>query len=405
MAVTLNTNVSSLHAQRLLKERAELQQTSLDHLSTGNKISSARDDAAGLQISNRLSQQSTGFDVASKNANDAISMVQTAEGALDEYNENLMRMRDLTLQYANGSTSSDDRESIEKEFSELRDDLHRIAQTTNFAGDAILNGTNSRRSFQIGASSGEAVQINLPDLSEMTKKDNGDSRPILARYSYFDADWQGRKGDKILFENANDRKEPWVSVTIQAGDSMDDVANAINAQTDGQIRARVEQVNGDKEDGDISGSRLVYYSTEPDSLFINREIINDQHGKTHNAFKGIVGVLGLKIDGDGNKVADHIPTVDDLKDTDYSIRKFDQVLANVGKMRGDLGASENRLDHALMNLAKSSESVAVSNSKIKDTDYAKASGVMTKQNILMQSTTSMLAQANRRPQDALGLLG
>lgn len=141
MAINVNTNVSAMTAQRYLNQAAEGQQKSMERLSSGYKINSAKDDAAGLQISNRLNAQSRGLDMAVKNANDGISIAQVAEGAMNESTNILQRMRDLSLQSANGSNSKSERVAIQEEVTALNDELNRIAETTSFGGNKLLNGT------------------------------------------------------------------------------------------------------------------------------------------------------------------------------------------------------------------------------------------------------------------------
>ncbi|MGL5408122.1 MAG: flagellin, partial [Shewanella sp.] len=141
MAITVNTNVTSMGAQKNLNKSNSALQTSMERLSSGLRINSAKDDAAGLQISNRLTSQINGLDVAMRNANDGISIAQTAEGAMQESTNILQRMRDLSLQSANGSNSSDDRAAMQKEISALQTELTRIADTTSFGGLKLLDGS------------------------------------------------------------------------------------------------------------------------------------------------------------------------------------------------------------------------------------------------------------------------
>ncbi|WP_038886567.1 flagellin N-terminal helical domain-containing protein, partial [Vibrio rotiferianus] len=169
MAVNVNTNVSAMTAQRYLNNANSAQQTSMERLSSGFKINSAKDDAAGLQISNRLNVQSRGLDVAVRNANDGISIAQTAEGAMNETTNILQRMRDLSLQSANGSNSKAERVAIQEEVTALNDELNRIAETTSFGGNKLLNGTHGSKSFQIGADNGEAVMLELKDMRSDNK--------------------------------------------------------------------------------------------------------------------------------------------------------------------------------------------------------------------------------------------
>ena len=161
MALTVNTNVSSLNAQRNLTKSGEGLATSMERLSSGMRINSAKDDAAGLQISNRLTSQINGLAVAQRNANDGISMAQTAEGAMQESTNILQRMRELSLQSANGSNSDTDREALQKEVTALKNELTRISDTTSFGGQQLLNGDFGSKQFQVGANANETISFSL----------------------------------------------------------------------------------------------------------------------------------------------------------------------------------------------------------------------------------------------------
>ncbi|MBB1290959.1 flagellin, partial [Pseudoalteromonas sp. SR43-6] len=165
MALTVNTNVSSLNAQRNLTKSGEGLATSMERLSSGMRINSAKDDAAGLQISNRLTSQINGLAVAQRNANDGISMAQTAEGAMQASTDILQRIRELALQSANGSNSDTDRQALQKEVSALQTELTRIAETTSFGGQMLLDGSFGTKTFQVGANENETISMSLGDIS------------------------------------------------------------------------------------------------------------------------------------------------------------------------------------------------------------------------------------------------
>src|SRR5690554_1471084 len=148
MALSVNANAASLNTQRNLSNSSNALATSLQRLSTGSRINSAKDDAAGLQIANRLTSQINGMGVAVKNANDGISMAQTAEGALEQSTNILQRMRDLSLQSANGSNSTEERKALNAEVNELKKELDRIANTTSFGGRKLLDGSFQATTFQ-----------------------------------------------------------------------------------------------------------------------------------------------------------------------------------------------------------------------------------------------------------------
>lgn len=165
MALTVNTNIPSLNTQRNLTSTSNALNTSLERLSTGSRINSAKDDAAGLQISNRLTSQISGLNVAVRNANDGISLSQTAEGALQQSTNLLQRMRDLSIQSANGSNSDSDRASLQKEVSALQNELTRISETTTFGGRKLMDGTFGTSSFQVGSNAYETIDVTLKNAS------------------------------------------------------------------------------------------------------------------------------------------------------------------------------------------------------------------------------------------------
>ena len=165
MALTVNTNIASLNTQKNLNKASDALSTTMQRLSSGLKINSAKDDAAGLQISNRLTSQINGLNVATKNANDGISIAQTAEGAMQESTNILQRMRELSLQSANGSNSAEDRASLQAEYAQLTTELTRIAETTTFGGRNLLDGSFGTTSFQVGANANETINVTLGNVS------------------------------------------------------------------------------------------------------------------------------------------------------------------------------------------------------------------------------------------------
>jgi len=165
MALSVVTNTSSLNAQRNLSKSGEGLATSMQRLSSGMRINSAKDDAAGMQIANRLTSQINGLGVAQRNANDGISMAQTAEGAMQESSNILQRMRDLSLQSANGSNSADDRSALQKEVAALQQELTRIADTTKFGATSLLDGSFGTKQFQVGANANETINVTLGNMS------------------------------------------------------------------------------------------------------------------------------------------------------------------------------------------------------------------------------------------------
>src|SRR5690554_6067838 len=165
MALTVNSNIASLNAQRNLSGSTNALSTSLERLSSGSRINSAKDDAAGLQISNRLTSQINGMNVAIKNANDGISIAQTAEGALQESTNILQRMRDLALQAANGSNGQTERDALNSEVTQLKKELDRISNTTAFGGEKLLDGSFGTKGFQVGSAANEIISVGIDEVS------------------------------------------------------------------------------------------------------------------------------------------------------------------------------------------------------------------------------------------------
>ncbi len=377
MAITVNTNVSALVAQRNLSNANNMLNQSLERLASGSRINSAKDDAAGLQISNRLEAQMSGIDVAVRNANDGISIMQTAEGAMNETTNIMQRMRDLSLQASNGSNSQSERTAIQEEVTALNDELNRIAETTSFGGKKLLNGSFGSTSFQIGGSSGEAVQIGLKSMR--TDDINMGGFSYVANGMANDS-WEVKSNQNDMTMSFTDRFGQPQEITINAktGDDIEELATYINGQTD-LVSASVN------DDGQLQ----IYMSGEDTAGTIS--------------FSGsLASELSMS--------AGYYESVDDINVTDVggaqrAVSILDTAMKYVDSHRSELGAMQNRFDHAINNLENVHENLATSNSRIKDTDYAKETTQMLKQQILQQVSTTILAQAKQAPNLALTLLG
>lgn len=377
MAITVNTNVSAMTAQRHLTNATDLLNQSLERLSSGNRINSAKDDAAGLQISNRLESQMSGLDVAMRNANDGISIMQTAEGAMHESTNILQRMRDLSLQSANGSNSRAERDALQEEMTALNDELNRIAETTSFGGRKLLNGSFASSSFQIGASSGEAVQVALKNMRSDSVSMGGFSYVAAAKT---DSNWQVTQGSHKLvmqYTNAQGQQES-INITAKIGDDIEQLAIYINGQTD-KVSASVN------EEGQLQ-------------LFMAGE----QTSGTISFSGNLANQLNLSLSG--YEAVDNLD-ISKVGGAQRAVSVIDTALKYVDSHRAELGAMQNRFNHAINNLSNVNENLSASNSRIKDTDYAKETTQMVKQQILQQVSTSILAQAKQQPNLALTLLG
>ncbi|BAC95257.1 polar flagellin FlaF [Vibrio vulnificus YJ016] len=377
MAITVNTNVAALVAQRHLTSATDMLNQSLERLSSGKRINSAKDDAAGLQISNRLQSQMRGLDIAVRNANDGISIMQTAEGAMNETTNILQRMRDLSLQSANGSNSHAERIALQEEMTALNDELNRIAETTSFGGRKLLNGSFGSAAFQIGGASGEAVQVQLKSM----RSDGID----MGGFSYIAnerarSDWQVKEGANALSMSFTNRfgETETIQINAKAGDDIEELATYINGQTD-KVTASVNE----------EGQLQLFMAGEETSGTLS--------------FSGdLASELGLQLKG-----YDAVDNIDitSVGGAQQAVAVLDTAMKYVDSHRAELGAYQNRFSHAINNLDNIHENLATSNSRIQDTDYAKETTRMVKQQILQQVSTSILAQAKKGPNLALTLLG
>ncbi|EGQ8512008.1 flagellin [Vibrio parahaemolyticus] len=377
MAITVNTNVAALVAQRHLTSATDMLNQSMERLSSGKRINSAKDDAAGLQISNRLQSQMRGLDMAVRNANDGISIMQTAEGAMNEVTNIMQRMRDLSLQSANGSNSQAERTALQEEVTALNDELNRIAETTSFGGRKLLNGTFGKSSFQIGAASGEAVQIELKSMRTDGLDMGGFSYVAQGRA---DSDWQVKENANDLtmsFTNRSGETEK-IQINAKAGDDIEELATYINGQTD-KVTASVNE----------KGQLQIFMAGEETAGTIS--FSGDLASELGMSLKGYDAVNNLNITTVGG--------------AQQAVAVLDTAMKFVDSQRAELGAYQNRFNHAINNLDNIHENLAASNSRIQDTDYAKETTQMVKQQILQQVSTTILAQAKQAPNLALTLLG
>ena len=379
MTINVNTNVSALTAQRYLNKSTDELTTSMERLSSGQRINSAKDDAAGLQISNRLTAQSRGLDVAMRNANDGISISQTAEGAMNESTQLLQRIRDLALQSANGTNSLSERVALNEDVMALQDELNRIAETTSFGGRRLLNGQFGEAAFQIGASSGEAILMTLTSVRADEPRMGGQlfiADPLNAK----DMNWSvPEPGNDIKFQFKTQDGEAVVGdLKAKKGDDIEELATYINGKTD-------------KLEASVDAGRLQIFAAGP-NLQGNLSI--------SGALAGELGLTG----GPGALTTPQNIDVTTAGGAQRGVAIVDAALKYVDSQRADLGAKQNRLSHSISNLANIQENVQASNSRIRDTDFAKETTAMTKAQILQQAGTSILAQAKQLPSSAITLL-
>jgi len=320
MALFVNTNVSSLNAQRQLTRTGNSLDTSFQRLSSGLRINSAKDDAAGLQISDRLQSQILGLNQGNRNANDGISLAQTAEGAMDEVTSMFQRVRTLAQQSSNGSNTDEDRLAIQEEIRSLMSEVNRVATDTTFGGQNLLNGLY-KADFQVGADAVQTIGFSLKDVggTANTMSDNG-------------------------------------------GFTLSGIAGIASAVTGSELSKLAEGAS------DIGGAAL-----------------------TTDKFAAAFKATGISVSSQVN--------------AQIVLAGVDALIAVVDKKRAELGAVQNRFQSTIRNQSNIQENLSAAQSRIRDADFAAETATLTRNQILQQASTTILSQANQRPQSALSLLG
>ncbi len=381
MAATINTNVQSLNAQRNLSTSQNSLATSMQRLSSGLRINSAKDDAAGLAISERMATQIRGLNVATRNANDGVSLAQTAEGALSSVSNNLQRIRELAVQSRNATNSTDDRAALQKEVTQLKGEISRVAKQTAFNGTNLLDGSFTAQAFQVGANQGQT--INIAGIANA----NIDQ---LGTWSKSSAAVTGAAATAFTAITAGDLKINGINIgAIAAGGAAPaqgtNVAAAINAQSD---------LTGVTASAD--GAGLV-------TLTSNAAFTVAMSGTATTATTGLTAATTALVAGSTNTGFANLD-VSTTSGADDAILAMDGALKAVNSSRADLGAVQNRFSSVVDNLMTTNENLSASRSRIMDADFAQETANLSRSQILQQAGTAMVAQANQLPQGVLALL-
>jgi flagellin len=383
MAAIINTNVVSLNAQRNLTSSQNALATSLQRLSSGMRINSAKDDAAGLAISQRMTSQINGLNQAARNANDGISMSQTAEGALGEIGNNLQRIRDLAVQSRNASNSVSDRTALNNEVQQLKSEIDRVASTTSFNGIKLLDGSFNNQAFQVGANVGETISI--------TSLVNAQSSS-LGTTTTSSANVTGAAATAFTAITAGDLTINGVSVgAVAAGTDAktqsDNIVAAINTKSGVTNVTATSDAAGKISLVNTSGSSTVVAFAGASA---STAITGLTAGTTAATSSSVAGFAGVDISTTAG--------------ADIAINAMDSALSAINAGRADLGAYQNRFSSAISNVQTTSENLTASRSRIVDTDFAAETATLSRNQVLQQAGTAMLAQANAMPQSVLSLL-
>jgi flagellin len=399
MAMTINTNVASLTAQRNLTSSQSALSTSMQRLSSGLRVNSAKDDAAGLAIAERMSTQVRGLNVAARNANDGISLAQTAEGALGKVGDMLQRMRELAVQASNATNSKDDRKALQAEVSQLRDEINRVAKNTTFNGQKVLDGSFAAASFQVGANSGETITV-----AALTNA----SAAGLSKVVYGEAS-EGSI-DATAITDLTEITDGSLTIDVDGvAYTLGDLATARTAEERlGQV---VEGINRLTSDTGVSA----FLSKQDDGTYTVelRSSKLDADGSALDvalstgfttATTGMTDAMTIANDDSTSSAGIEDLSVATVEDAWLAIKQIDDSLTQVNSARATLGAVQSRFENAVSNIQIQAENTAAARGRILDADFASETATLSKAQILQQAGTAMVAQANALPQQVLTLL-
>jgi len=408
----INNNVMALNAHRQLGMNQAGAAKSMEKLSSGFRINRAGDDAAGLAISEKMRGQIRGLKQASRNAQDGISLIQTAEGALNETHAILQRMRELAVQASTDTNTPEDRNEIQKEINQLSKEVNRIADTTQFNTMELLNGTYEGKFFHIGANQGQNLDLEIADMSAdalkvgtstVTEETGVDVLGVASQKALM-------AGDRIV---AVEVDSEWYSIddvaavggAIVVKDGAEALETTAGKAIDGigfyqEGKAQVAGVAD--TDVLVDADSNVMAVKVGEAYYAESDVENDSGSIKAKSDVVALDVTDVHAIGDGK---DGIDVSSSRAAADAAIKTIDDAIVTVSGERSKLGAIQNRLEHTIANLGTSAENLQAAESRIRDLDMAEEIMAFTKNNILQQAATAMLAQANMAPQSVLQLLG
>jgi flagellin len=397
MAMTINTNVVSINAQRNLGLSGGSLSTSMQRLSSGLRVNSAKDDAAGLAIAERMSTQVRGFAVASRNANDGISLAQTAEGALGKVGDMLQRMRELAVQSGNATNSKSDREALNAELVQLRSEVDRVAKTTSFNGSKLLDGGFTGGVFQVGANAGDNITVGA--LADTRADKLGNTVFGTAQVSSIDATSKTAAANDVTNASATITITGANGVTAQAV-----IAKDANISGDEALGRVIEAINSKTAD-----TGVVAFLNDAGDAIEFRALVEDGDavGTVNIDAGGATGIAALlAAPSTVNATAVGIDKMDIKTQAGAweSLQRIDSAIDKVNSARADLGAIQTRFEKSIENIDIMQENISAARGRITDADFAKETANLSRTQILQQAGTAMVAQANQLPQNVLKLL-
>ncbi len=407
----INTNIASLNTQRALNGSQNALQTSLQRLSSGLRINSAKDDAAGLAISERFTGQIRGLNQAVRNANDGISLAQTAEGALSSIGTALQRIRELAVQSSNDTNSSGDRQAINDEVQQLIAEIERVANTTEFNGQRVLDGSLSDLFFQVGANQGQTIAVSGVDSrsSQLGAGESAATATGITQAQINDPAQGITSFSAELTIDTDGTATNIVTTDLAAATTVEGAIRAINTAigaaaagdsviADANLKASIRVNNAGQTNIVINGK--FDENTTGTALFTTTEVSANITDPTGGADIPTVVIAA----GNSMQVALTAVDVTTRQDSYETIASVTGALNQINSLRGELGAIQARFESTIANLQTTSENLAASRSRIRDADFAQETAELTRNQIIQQAGIAMLSQANSAPQNVLSLL-
>ena len=415
MSLVINTNVASLNAQRSLAASGAELKTAMERLSSGKKINSAADDAAGFAIAERMTAQIRGLNMATKNANDGLSMIATVENATNDITDMLQRVRELAVQAANDTNSATDRGYLQKEVDSLLNEINRVASQTVYNGATVIDGTRTSQQIQVGTDSGQSISFGIAAVDTDTLGLTGSS--AVAAVSTFSAA-NAATNAKVTVLTMGGAE---MSVTNDADVTIDELVTALKSHAN--FDATKHQIEKDGS-GNLKATMLVAgantITLTNDGVAKTAEagaVAGADAGATSGAFTAGSTPAVIATTSSDNSVSssgsaqtpaagsDSVLGLSVLTATDAqaSLAKITAAIEQVAGERAGLGAVANRLEYTVSNLMNVAEYTTAARSRIEDADFAAESARLAKAQVLQQTGTAMLAQANASQQLALSL--
>lgn len=394
-------NLTAMNANRQLSVTTSSQAKSSEKLSSGYRINRAGDDAAGLKISEKMRSQVRGLNKASRNAQDGISLIQTAEGALNEAHSILQRMNELAVQGANDTNENIDREAINEELDALTQELDRISETTQFNKQNLLDGSFTTKNLQVGANANQKIQISIDNMNaetlglrSITGQEAGDTQ-------------QGKKIDSVTYKGMTYQWDATLSAGANKAAAISEFKAATsNKAVDEQYASQVSGTSVFYMDSTGSAYYNTAASAKAADISMAKSTISADITNSMTKYLDTTNVVanGPTVGAAGSDFTMTKPGVDSYARANATITAVQNAINKVSSQRSALGAIQNRLEHTIANLDNVAENTQAAESRIRDLDMASEMVEYSKNNILAQAGQSMLAQANQSTQGVLSLL-